>query len=74
MVEATIQEYNAATTAARDKRIIESSRSQDIIWSLCGRELAHRTKIFSRGKVVQNFFSVAAEYKSTSNPDPQDRR
>ena len=63
MIDATIEEYNSAIIHARDKRIIESNRCQDIYWTVCGKEVAHRTKIFSNGKVIQDHFSVSPEYK-----------
>lgn len=65
MVEATKEEYQAAIVQARDKRIMESTRSQDIIWSTCGKEIAWRTTIFKHGKVIQDLFMVAPEYKTT---------
>tara|TARA_Y100000296_G_C4962598_1_gene151761 strand:+ start:111 stop:305 length:195 start_codon:yes stop_codon:yes gene_type:complete len=63
MREATKAEYlKAAATPHATKRIMEAGRTQDVVWSLCGREIAHKTVIFTRknsNKVQSESFMVA---------------
>jgi hypothetical protein len=61
MRDATATEYQEAANQARDKRIIEGARCQDIYWTTCGVLLAHQTRIFKHGKVIQNHYSVRKE-------------
>jgi|6_EtaG_2_1085325.scaffolds.fasta_scaffold267606_2 hypothetical protein len=64
MIEATIEEYNRATcTPHATKRIMTTTHVTDVIWSICGREIAWKTQI--EGMVnTQTTYMVATEFKT----------
>ncbi|VVB55200.1 Uncharacterised protein [uncultured archaeon] len=60
---ATQQEYIVAVNkGGRDKRIMTSKQSQTVIWSDCGTEVAEKTAVFKRGKVVSTDYMVNEKY------------
>lgn len=64
MVEATLGEYNRATsTAGADKRHLPGKRVSTVEWTLRGKQIAFKMEMLKRGKVVSTTYMVDPEYK-----------
>lgn len=60
MRDATAAEYSKATCISHaEKRIIESKRSQTVVWSVCGKPIAEKTTIFKNRKPISVTYQVA---------------
>ncbi len=60
---ATGAEYNLVVNkGGREKRIITSKRSTTVIWSDRGTQVAEKTEVLKRGKVVSTEYMVNEDY------------
>jgi len=63
MQNATEREYNEAVSrGGRQKRVMQTKRTFDVVWSDRGTEVATKSEILSRGKVQSVSYSVNPSY------------
>lgn len=54
------QRWNLCLSTARDKRYMHTKRSQTVVLSDCGVELASKTTFTTRGKITQTLYTFTA--------------
>ena len=65
MTECSLQEYQRASSQNwAEKRIMESSRTQTIEWTVCGRKVAECVKVYCRRKIATVTYYCASEFKN----------
>jgi hypothetical protein len=63
MREATREEYNRATSTPNAvKRHMPGKRCSTVDWSVCGKPVASKTEIITRGKVSSVSYQVNPEF------------
>lgn len=57
MDECTLAEYSRATCVPwAEKRIMDTSRTQNIEWTVMGKSIASCVKLYKRGKISQVYY------------------